>query len=266
VEVVKGKKIFWLAFALALLLVFSSVEARIILAKHEVNVVVDEEGYGAFNERYHLVINRFELADFLKDVEENGKNIMDWRIDYDFVFPRFGSTSDLKTINFTFDEENSILEIDYTWRHPFAVKEREEARTIKWNIPASVFSNFLQGSTIVIGPNQSIRLELPSKAKINQDEVSKEIVVQGNLLLLQEFTGSNLNIYYSSDKPIAPSFDTEALLKNALQNPLNQVVIIILVVLLVVLYLNRKPVIRRIEDYLLEHSDFGKPEEETELE
>ena len=74
----------WLA-GLILLLVFSSAEARIILADHEINLVIDEEGWANFNEKYSLVINRLELGEFLNNVEENGKNIMEWRIDYDFI-------------------------------------------------------------------------------------------------------------------------------------------------------------------------------------
>jgi uncharacterized protein YegJ (DUF2314 family) len=261
------KKISWLAVFLVFLAVVSSANASIILAKHDITVDIDDEGYGQFTEKYDLVINRFEIAAFLQAVEENGKNIMKWRNDYDFIYPRIGSSNDLKTIDFFFDEENSVLEINYTWKYPLAVKEREEARTIKWYIPDSAFSNFIQGTTIKVEPNQLIKLVLPEKVRVDREEISSEISVQGNIMYIQDFTGSRLSIYYSTDKPIAPAFDTELILRNLLQNPLVQLSFIILAVLLVVLYINRKPFITRIENYILENSQLAPPEEEeVELE
>lgn len=257
------KKILLLFF---LFMFFSASCQAVSLVKHEIIVSLDEMGEAAFEEKYFLNLTPVEKPKFIEDVEENGKSLIKWRNDYDFIFPRFGSTDDLESINFTFDEEALMLELVYSLKTEVVQKVEETARSIKYSIPSSFFEKFIKGTTIEIPDNTQIIIEIPRNAFVEREEITKEVQIQDSKFFLQGFRGSNIFLFYNINKPIAPPLDTQQLIEQALSNPLNQVVLAVIIVLLALAYFWRGGVVDKIEGFIVRHSQIGEKEEEIEIE
>ena len=78
----------------ALIVVMLSHAGAQTLAKHLIEIDIDKSGYAKVTEVYSLEFSdRNELDVFLRNVAKNGPSLEAWKIDYEWLFPRFGSAT-----------------------------------------------------------------------------------------------------------------------------------------------------------------------------
>jgi hypothetical protein len=245
----------------------TSVQA-VSLYKLEITVDIGEDKT-SFTEKYFLVIPVEERQDFLRDVEGFGRSLMQWRNNYPFIFPHFGTTEEINEISFYYDAETHLLELSYEINENIASIEVDAPRTIKWSIPENFFENFITGTTIEIPANVQLIFNLPKNATVVSEELSREINLQDHQIMIQDYRGSNLLIYYYTDKPIAPPLDVDALIAEFFTNPLNQTAIALLAFLLLAMIIYRRKLTERVENFIVKNSQLAEKEsieEEVELE
>ena len=249
----------------ALLLFLSASVHGLNLYKLEIEVDL-QEAQTQVTEKYFLTIPPEERQGFLNDYEEFGRSLMVWRNNYDFVYPRFGGIDDIEEITFYYDPQAQLLELSYTTSENIAVVAEDAPRTIKWSIPENSFESFITGSIINIPANVQLIFQLPSNATVNSEELSQEIVQQDHQLLLQDYRGSNLLIYYYTDKPIAPPLDLSSFISQLFTDRFMQIILTLLAFVLLAMIVYRRQLARRLEDYVVQHSELGGEKEEEELE
>ncbi|HLC36435.1 MAG TPA: hypothetical protein VJK05_02405 [archaeon] len=253
------KKIFLIS--LIFMILFSSLAFSLSLNQNIISVSIGKDGSASFIENYFLRLSELEKEELKKNLEANGKDLIKWQDSYDFFFPHFSEKNELTSINIVFDEANQVLQLAYASNRPFAQKEREEARFSQWVVPDSIFRKFITGTTIVIPENTLIALTLPDEGYFNRDELRSEIKIEGDSLKIIGFQGSGLRITYNVDKPIA-RFNTNEFIQTFFDSPLTQTVAAIILVALIALFFNREKVSKKIENFIVEHSELEQFEEE----
>ena len=102
---------------------------------------------------------------------------------------------------------------------------------------------------------------MAAEGYFNRDELRSEIKIEGDSLKIIGFQGSGLRITYNVDKPIA-RFNTNEFIQTFFDSPLTQTVAAIIIVALIALFFNREKVSKKIENFIVEHSELEQFEEE----
>ena len=231
------------------------------LVAHEIFIDLDEKGMAKFTETFYLNISAVEREKFMQDVENNGRSLLRWWMSYEFIKTKFANWLSARDVEVRYDEENKILVINYTTDNVFAVKDKEETRSIRWKILESNFQSFLKGSTLEIPENTIIYIEIPKGAYIKTEEIQEGIRLEGNKIILQNIKVSNLNLYYYFDKPIAPPVGIEQIAKEFIENKIYQIIVAIFIALALIIYWKRKLVVEKIENFILKYSELSETSE-----
>lgn len=225
----------------------------------------NEDGTAKAVETYHYgFLNAAELNSFKEAVEKNGSSLFAWQAYDARIFPHFGTQGSIANTGFVFDPEQKVLILEYDIEKQVAVVVSEDARSISMNIPRSFFENFDKGSVVVIPREESIEIVLPKNSE-GITGVPEEATVQGNSIVLQNISSSNIDIKFIIPKPIAKIPDAATLIQEFFSNELNLFTIAVLLVVLIALYANRKKIGKSVEEYIVEHSELAPREEEIEV-
>ncbi|MFH1588402.1 MAG: hypothetical protein ABIA76_03640 [Candidatus Diapherotrites archaeon] len=241
------------------------------LAKNEINVSIDKQGYTTITENYFIL---FEYAGdenrFQELLQKNSSSLSSWRADYSFLYPKFESSQliiDPSTVSIQWDEKNNSFVLNYSLKKPLPRLIKEQPRSEEWEIPDYAFINFLNSGLIEIPENNSIVFSLPSNALVDIQKINPLAIIQGNKITLTGMRANSLGLVYSVQKQIVPTVGTD-FLEKILSDPATILSIMIALVLVMGLaYWKRKSIESRIENFIVNNSEIhGKEAEELEIE
>ncbi|MFH1256919.1 MAG: hypothetical protein V1494_06545 [Candidatus Diapherotrites archaeon] len=265
------KQGFLLVLAVFFVLLSAGVSA-IKVSNHLIEINVDRDGFAHVIENYELVFNALEADEFMQAAQENSSSLLAWQADYNWFFPRLGETNGLNVVKasyVTFDEKNNTLTLDYFIQDQIARIQKDAPRATMWFIADEQLSAFENQGVISIPEATRIVFNLPSGAEVAKESLTPKATVFGNSIVLSGVTTNYINITYSIAKPIAPTVNAFALLKDFFSEPQNIILPALIVIIVVALvFWKREKLREKIEGYVIEHSDLEatEPSEETEVE
>jgi len=253
----------------ALIVVMLSHAGAQTLAKHLIEIDIDKSGYAKVTEVYSLEFSdRNELDVFLRNVAKNGPSLEAWKIDYEWLFPRFGSATGISAY-ITYDDRERAVILNYTVDKKFAKLSSESVRSSNWRILDTQFGNFAKGGIIIIPKSVEIKIVLPAGARIDEAKLTSHAKRLEDAVILGGISTTYINLQYALEKPIAPPVDFTQLIKQFMASELNLVFVAIIVILIALAIWKRKGIAQKIEDYIVGHSSLeskAPEEEEVELE
>lgn len=259
------KKIAILFFALML---FAAVNAR-ELQRTEIELQLDSSGTAHVAERYYYGFdNPFDLNDFKQIVEKKGSSLLAWKAFDSSISPHFCREQSISNAEFSFDEGQGFLRLEYDCSEQIAAKASEDSRATYWALQENQFSEFGTGSLIVIPSNTTVWVILPQNAEFI-GEVLPSGEISSNQVKWQGYLPTTrLLLEYKINKPIAPPIETTKLLQDFFANRMNWIFILVLAVIVALVYWKRERIGKKIEDYIVEHSEITQKssEEETKVE
>lgn len=228
-----------------------------------ITVNVDGQGYASITENYQIsFISDFEFNDFKESAKRNASSLSSWQATHDFFKPHFGETAgnSIMTSSITFDEVSRTVILRYSLQEKFAALERSEQRTDFFVVPDSRLAAFNTGGTIVVPDNTRIDVMLPQNSEVDVSSLPEKVEVAGNRVSLGGIQSNSVEIRYSVLKPIAPS-------SNDILQGISGIYILapVIALLLAGIYVKRQEIEKRIEDYLVEHSEIKPRGAEDEL-
>ncbi len=256
------KRVVLIGLALLLLSVNASSQVYDI-GLHTIEITLDEEGNAQINERFFLdFFDERQLLLFRDKVKEIGVSVEGWEAYDARMRPHIGQESDITASKVSFVEnESDYLEITYSLTSPFMEKKSETSRVKEYAVKPKFFNNFLSGSLWVIPEDTTITINLPVGAELQQP-IEPDAIVEGNRVTWSGYKNSNkLNLNYRIFKQIA-SFDFSQLLQQLMQSNQFWIVIVVAIAIGALLFWNRRKISGKIENYIVEHSDFSREEEE----
>ena len=254
------KKLF---FVLGVLLLALNVNALEVV-NLEIVIDLDDSGNAIIQENYNLqFISPFEKEDFNVESIANSSSVSAWQADYEFFIAHFARTTEnINLSSITYDNEAQKLTFEYSLKEPLASLIEQGQRADSFEINDREFFAFNESGTIVIPDNTEIRINLPSNTQINSNELPSKAIITGSSILLTGIQSNSINISYTLLKPIAPT----AQLFEGISNIYVILGPLLILVLLVVL-VRRQSIEKRIEDYLVDHSEIKSraPREEIDF-
>jgi hypothetical protein len=251
-----------------MLLFVLAADAHAVYVDHTyIEIKIDKGGDATITESYWLIFESLqdELA-FERAKEKNETSLSLWKTDYEWFYPKFGNIIEeemkIKTSNIIFEETENKLVLQYVLHERFAEMVKQEARLSLWRVPNRAFSKFLNGSIYVIPENVRISIIMPEEAQIRSDLLGYPIKTTGNVVELGGTSIKTINVYYEMRKPIGTgveAFSLSSLLNNRL---FAAAVAAALILFAVVAFFKGSQIKERVEDYIVEHTELEKEEEE----
>ncbi len=260
----------FIAVFVSFLLLFSSASAYFI-DRHIIQVNVAGDGSAKVSEKFFLVFrNAVDLTNFRGKALENGPSIDAWNAFDNNITTHIDSIKG-GTGRVLFEEKQSerFVSLEYESSEQFMVKKSETSREILWEINQDVFKSFESASIYVIPSNTDISIVLPKNALVKGDIVPTG-VVSGNIV---SWSGpinvsGKLVLDYSTEKQIAPGIGISKALQEIVASGTMPIIAIAVVIALAVVYQQRKNISKKIEKYVIEHSEIeskpGREDEELE--
>ncbi|MFH0714708.1 MAG: hypothetical protein V1847_01920 [Candidatus Diapherotrites archaeon] len=250
-------------FVLLTVLILSSVALGQSLASESFTVTILDNQKATVAEHYYFsFFNQFEKDDFLQTVQNNGRDLLAWQaFDSNITF-HFGTQSTVSNASFEFDSAHDALVLKYNTDFEVMQKVAEDPRTETWQVLNSLYKIYDKGSVIVIPTSTPLEIIVPASASITQTPEKAE--VRGNLISLSGISQTQLIIQYTLSKPLAPAPNTAQLLQDFFNNRFNLVIVAILILLLAGIAWKRKDVEKKVENFVVAHSEI-LPKEETKI-
>ncbi len=252
------------------LLLFSGASAYFI-DRHLIQADIADDGSAKVSEKFFLVFrNAVDLTNFRNKALENGPSIDAWSAFDGNIATHIDSIKG-GTGRVLFEEKQSerFVSLEYETSEQFMKKKSETSRKILWEINQNVFRSFESASIYVIPNNTDISILLPKNALIEGDIVPTG-VVSGNIV---SWSGpinvsGKLVLDYSTEKQIAPGIGISKALQEIVANGTMPIIAIVIVIVLAIVYQQRKAISKKIEKYVVDHSQIeskpGREEEELE--
>ncbi len=231
----------------------------------EIEVVLDQNGWANFTENYTMSFSSpFEFDEFKEKAKKNTVSLSGWEADFDFFYPHFvrGTTNKLGNSRITFDDQTDLLTLQYTLDKRFAELSSESQRASFFTIDDRQFAGFVEGGTIVVPENTIIKIFFPPSSEIDSGSVlPPNSEASANQLTLMGIQTNSMKILYRVVKPIAPRSN------DFLQGLAGTYVVLIPLLALLALgaYLKRNEIEKKIESFLVEHSEIKARGAEEEL-
>ncbi len=230
----------------------------------EIDAELDQNGGATFTENYALnFTSPFELNDFKEKAKKNGTSLLAWEADFNFFYPHFETRSNAhQNTSIAFDEKTGYPTLKYTLSQPFARLLREEQRAAFFTIDYRQFADFIDGSTIVVPENTTIKIIFPPSSQVDRGSVlPPKSELNYNELTLHGIQTNSLKIFYSVIKPISPS-------GNDFLQGFSGVYALLLpaaVLLAIAAYFKREEIEENVERFLVEHSEIKTRDTDEEL-
>lgn len=258
----KMKKASLIVIAAVLALLAGSASA-VEIASVQASLKISDSGSASIVENYFLSFSSdFEVRDFEKIFERNSSSLIAWKAFNEKITAHFGNEGELLNVKFSFDKESKVLKSEYGMEKAIVEKALEDSRSVVWRFKPTAFSKFEKGALTVIPENFKIEVELPFNSRVNRELLPEQVEVLENTIKLENLSASNLIIEYGITKPIAPPINTFEALQTLLESEWFLAVIAVIVAVAVIGFWKRKTIGEKIEDYIVEHSEIAKHEEE----
>lgn len=230
-----------------------------------IEVNVDEEGNARVIERYVLgFAHGFERNEFLRDADKYGGDLLLWGSDpdFNFFFPHFVKGNKYgTTTSIAFIEQTNSLLLEYQTKDIVIAKE-EGSRSITWSINDSAFDSFFEDTgSIKIPSNARLEFILPLSSEIQMESIPAGVEINGNRIVLTGISVNFDSLEYRVIKPIAPRLSAI----DIFTSPDMVMVVAVLGVIAVLLFVKRKDISTRIEDYVVANSSIEVEEESDEM-
>ncbi|MBI4043729.1 MAG: hypothetical protein HY393_02910 [Candidatus Diapherotrites archaeon] len=260
---------FAVLFALAIISVHAQEVSRATesqVAAHYITIKIDAGGNASFTEQFYFRFFSGQQELLEQDFEENSPSILFWQADYPFVHPHFGESGGWENVVFELKEDvlsNKYLELRYDLKTPFAQPNELNStpRADAYQVSDSQFQQFIIAGNVNIPSNTTMFIELPANATVNASLLPSQAEVSANKVTLKAFVGNRLDIQYTVPKPIAEPVDASKLVQGFLNSQWFVVVLALLLAGGAVLLLGRETLERKIEDFIVENTEFISREE-----
>lgn len=241
---------------------------------HNIDIFINETGSARVTEQFFFSFFADEAAQLEKDFEENTPSLFEWKRDYPFIHPYIGIESQAENLEFFLKKTVSgqpTLELSYSFPSGLAQKiaTENQGRTARWKLSDSALLNFISAGSISIDAKTQIKIHLPAGAVVDKRLLQQGLLDSSNVITLTNFQSNALNVQYAILTPIADPIDTGKFLSDVMGSPLFFFLMVALVLVCVYVYLNREEISEKIEDYIVEHSEFKTakgPEVDTDIE
>ncbi len=262
------KKIFFFA---AVLLFFSGANAYVI-DKHLIQANIAEDGTAKVTEKFSLVFRQStELAEFRRIALQNGSSMEAWSVFDGNISTHIDSIKGgTGRVIFEDKQNEKLLILEYETLDQVMQKKNESSRKISWELNNDVFNSFESGSIYVIPGNVDISIVLPKNALLDTGTIAPSGFVSGNIV---GWSGpmnisGKLVLDYSTEKQIATTIGISKALQDIANSKEMPFIAIAIILALALVYWKRKAVGKKIENYIVGHSNIEtkQAKEEEELE
>jgi hypothetical protein len=239
------------------------------IKEHEIIISLNTDGKANITENYYLEFaHSFDEQIFMEKAKQNSSSLSAWRAEYDFFYTNLTNKTNPRIIKSTIqiDEKSNILVLNYELNEALASIIEVQPREEKWKINESVFQSFIESGLIKIPKNTSIIFQIPFGARIEKKEIEQLALIEENKITLNGITTNSIPLIYIIQKSIAPDVNTN-IIEELFSNQMLLISLIILILFLTGLfYIKRQTIEKKIENYIVEHSEIeGKEAEEFEL-
>lgn len=252
------------ALVLLLLAITTTAQAqRYDIVQHTIVIDVDEKGTAGITERFYLLFPRdIYLENFKQESQTNGVSLSAWKQFDSRLHPFIGEETDIVSAQLAFIEnQDKYLELTYKLKTPIMHVTSDTTRRTDYRLKENFFRQFFVGSLIIIPDNTSIQIKLPPQAEI-QGTIKPDAAIEQNTIILNGYKSSNvIEIQYRVWKQIA-SFDLQQIMQGLLKSELTVFLGTTAFALLIFVYIKRKTIAQKIEDYIVEHSEIAPEEKE----
>lgn len=247
----KAKK---LLLILIILLMAGSAHA-LTITQNNSTIALDADGIAQINENFSLRFDSaMELDDFKQRIGSIGPDFIGWQVYNENFVPHFGSARDIfiqKKISF--NETERVFTMSYQIKTPITEKTEKNTETI-YTIKQAAFENFIQEGSFRIQKGTDISIQLPPNSALL--ETSPPSAIIGNEIAWNGFLSSNqFKVSYSIKKPIAPQVSVVEVLQSFFSKQENLFIVIIAIFIIIALYVKRKPINNKIEEFVVQHSE-----------
>ncbi len=236
---------------------------------HTIDVTLNEDGYAIIVEKYYLEFDDILEIDKLNEKAQSNSTSLDaWQADYAFISTHL-ETPDNKTIKtpVTVDPPTGPIVLNYQLEKPFPTILKDEPREKVFSISGKQLKNFINNGVIVIPQDTRITITLPQNAQIIQQQSPISIQTNNNTFVLSGINANKIEVEYSISKPITTTVNIAESIREFFSNSSNTFSVIIMLLIFSGLLWKKDDLGKRIEDYLVEHSELesGAPEEKIEI-
>ncbi len=237
---------------------------------HGIDIVVNENGSATIEERLFFNFLAGEAAQFEKDFVENTPSLNEWKLDYPFVSPHIGSETQIKNVEFLLNRTGDgepTLTMTYTYPTGLVqeIKVESQGRSTRWKVSEIALLDFIESANIHINANTQIKFRFPGSAVVDTSLLPQGVNTINNTVTLTNIQTNALKIEYLLFSPIADPVDLGNIIQNFQQSPLFILVLAMIAVAGVYIGLNREQFSKKIEEYVIEHSEFKtKPKQDID--
>ncbi len=248
--------------------VFRVTEKRI--GFHGIDVFVTENGAATVEERFFFNFLAGEAAQFEKDFVENTPSLSNWKDDYAFVGPHIGSEGQVRNVEFLLNRtSNGEPTLTMSYAYPTGLVQEmdveSQGRSTRWKVSEIALVDFIESANIRIPANTQIKFHFPSSSVIDTTLLPQGVSAVNGVVTLTNIQTNALRIEYLLFTPIADPIDLGKIVQDFQQSPLFILVIAAIAIVGVYIALNRETFSKKIEDYVIEHSEFKtKPKQDID--
>ncbi len=241
---------------------------------HNIDIYVNEDGSSRVIEQFFFSFFADEATQLEKDFEENTPSLFEWKRDYPFIHPYIGIESQAENLEFFLRQTVSgqpTLELSYSYPTGLTQKiaTENQGRTARWKFSDSALLNFISAGSISIDAKTQIKIHLPKGVVVDKRLLQQGLLDGSNIITLTNFQSNALNVQYTILTPIADPIDTSKFISDIVGSPLFFFLVVALVLAGIYAYLNREALSEKIENYIIEHSEFKTnkgPEVDNDIE
>lgn len=237
---------------------------------HGIDVFVSENGSATIEERFFFNFLAGEATQFEKDFVENNPSVEEWKEDYPFVSPHIGSVGQVRNVEFLLNRTaNGEPTLTMSYAYPTGLVQEittdSQGRSTRWKITEIALVDFIESANIRIPSNTQIKFHFPSSAVVDATLLPQGVSAVNEVVTLTNIQTNALRIEYLLFTPIADPIDLGQIVQNFQQSPLFILIIAMVGVIGLYVALNRETFSKKIEEYVIEHSEFKtKPKQDID--
>ncbi len=271
--VMRESSLQWIATGVLLLILLSTCAwAQVTIPRvtesrvgfHGIDVFVSDDGSAIVEEKLFFNFFAGEAKQFEKDFVENTPSLFEWKEDYPFIKPHIGSEGQAKNVEFLLNRtasEEPTLTVTYDYPTGLVLQVNVEARgrSTRWKVSDVALVDFIESANIKIPSNTQINFHFPGNSVVDTSLLPQGVTVSNNVVTLTNMQTNSLRIEYLVFTPIADPIDLTEILQDLQESPFFIMVLVVMGVCGLYVALNKDQFSRKIEEYVIQHSEFRPP-------